>query len=149
METDVRRGRALAQELLAGEQLEERSEHDCIYLLSVALYRAGRLLDARRQLDELLKVRASGWAHHAHPVFSAGSSTRHFCCVSAKRLRRIRDTRCVRRESVTKSCRARAVHCSNPSSGPLPRCARALCVAPACAKAPEQAPCGPCHGTQR
>ncbi len=60
METDVRRGRALAQELLAGKQLEERSEHDCIYLLSVALYRAGRLLDARRQLDELLKVRPAG-----------------------------------------------------------------------------------------
>ena len=58
-ETDVARGRELAQELLASKQLEERSEHDCIYLLSVALYRQGRLLDARRQLSELLKVRKS------------------------------------------------------------------------------------------
>jgi len=98
METDVRRGRALAQELLAGKQLEERSEHDCIYLLSVALYRAGRLLDARRQLDELLKVRAPGWAHHVHRVSSAGSSTRQFWCVSAECLRPTPDTGCVRRK---------------------------------------------------
>lgn len=56
-ETDVARGRELAQELLAGKELEERSEHDCIDLLSVALYRQGRLLDARRQLSELLKAR--------------------------------------------------------------------------------------------
>lgn len=56
-ETDVARGRELAQELLAAKALEERSEHDCIYLLSVALYRQGRLLDARRQLSELLKAR--------------------------------------------------------------------------------------------
>ena len=56
-ETDVARGRELAQELLAAKELEERSEHDCIYLLSVALYRQGRLLDARRQLSELLKAR--------------------------------------------------------------------------------------------
>ncbi|KAK9835188.1 hypothetical protein WJX81_004593 [Elliptochloris bilobata] len=55
-ETDIVRGRELAQGLLASKQLEERSEHDCIYLLSVALYRQGRLLDARRQLNELLKV---------------------------------------------------------------------------------------------
>ena len=55
-ETDVARGRELAQELLAAKELEERSEHDCIYLLSVALYRQGRLLDARRQLSELLKA---------------------------------------------------------------------------------------------
>ena len=59
METDVQRGCELAQELLAAKELDQRSEHDCIYLLSVALYRSSRLLDARRQLDELLKVR---WA---------------------------------------------------------------------------------------
>jgi len=140
METDVRRGRALAQELLAGKQLEERSEHDCIYLLSVALYRAGRLLDARRQLDELLKVRAPGWAHHVHRVSSAGSSTRQFWCVSAECLRPTPDTGCVRRKrgkapphrrsrptlhqgtyhaALALCVRALSAGCEGPQAGPL------------------------------
>jgi fission 1 protein len=57
--SDVRRGLDLAEELLQSRGLDEQEQRDLIYLQSVAYYKLGKMLEARRQLDELLKVSPS------------------------------------------------------------------------------------------
>lgn len=52
---DVQRGLGLAEELLQADSLDGQEQRDLIYLESVAYYKLGRVLEARRQLDELLK----------------------------------------------------------------------------------------------
>ena len=57
--SDVRRGLDLAEELLQSRSLDEQEQRDLIYLQSVAYYKLGKMLEARRQLEELLKVSPS------------------------------------------------------------------------------------------
>jgi hypothetical protein len=52
---DVLRGLDLAEELLQDRNFEAQEQRDLIYLESVAYFKLGRLLEARRQLDELLR----------------------------------------------------------------------------------------------
>ncbi|CAK0762230.1 hypothetical protein CVIRNUC_002936 [Coccomyxa viridis] len=54
--TDVGRGLEFAEELLRDKSIDAQDQRDLVYLTAVAMYRLGRVLDARRQLEELLKV---------------------------------------------------------------------------------------------
>ncbi len=58
-DSDVRRGLDLAEELLQSKSLDEQEQRDLVYLESVAYYKLGKMLEARRQLEELLKVSPS------------------------------------------------------------------------------------------
>ena len=53
---DIRRGLDLAEQLLKSQELDGQDHKDLVYLRAVAQYRLGNVLDARRQLDELLAV---------------------------------------------------------------------------------------------
>ena len=53
---DIRRGLDLAEQLLKSQELDGQDHKDLVYLHAVAQYRLGNVLDARRQLDELLAV---------------------------------------------------------------------------------------------
>jgi hypothetical protein len=53
---DIRRGLDLAEQLLKSHELDGQDHKDLVYLRAVAQYRLGNVLDARRQLDELLAV---------------------------------------------------------------------------------------------
>ncbi|CAL8467885.1 g7423 [Coccomyxa elongata] len=54
--SDVRRGLDLSEELLQSKTLDDQEQRDLVYLQSVGYYKLGKVLEARRQLDELLKV---------------------------------------------------------------------------------------------
>lgn len=54
--TDVARGVQLADSMMDKPGADEQCQRELIYLRAVGKYRAGKLLEARRQLDELLKV---------------------------------------------------------------------------------------------
>ncbi|BDA42445.1 probable mitochondrial fission 1 protein [Coccomyxa sp. Obi] len=54
--SDVRRGLDLSEELLQSNTLDDQEQRDLVYLQSVGYYKLGKVLEARRQLDELLKV---------------------------------------------------------------------------------------------
>ncbi|CAL5219635.1 g1509 [Coccomyxa viridis] len=53
---DVDRGLRFADELLRDKSLDAQDQRDLVYLTAVAMYKLGKVLDARRQLDELLRV---------------------------------------------------------------------------------------------
>ena len=57
--SDVRVGLDLAEQLVRSTELDAQDHRDLIYMTAVAQYRLGNVLDARRQLDELLKVAPS------------------------------------------------------------------------------------------
>lgn len=54
--TDVKRGVQLADTMMDKPGADEQFQRELIYLRAVGKYRSGKLLEARRQLDELLKV---------------------------------------------------------------------------------------------
>lgn len=54
--TDVKRGVQLADTMMDKPGADEQFQREVIYLRAVGKYRSGKLLEARRQLDELLKV---------------------------------------------------------------------------------------------
>lgn len=58
--TDVKRGLDLAEQLLKSSDLDEQDHRDLVYLTSVAQYKLGDVLAAKRQLEELLKVAPNG-----------------------------------------------------------------------------------------
>lgn len=55
--TDTERGRALANLLMDSPDLEDSFKRDLVYLIAVADYKLGNLIQTRKQLAELLKVR--------------------------------------------------------------------------------------------
>lgn len=46
----------MAEELLQAKSLDDQEQRDLVYLQSVAYFKLGKVLEARRQLEELLKV---------------------------------------------------------------------------------------------
>ena len=55
--TDVARGVQMAEAMMDKPGADEQFQRELVYLRAVGKYRSGKLLEARRQLDELLKVR--------------------------------------------------------------------------------------------
>lgn len=67
--TDVPRGIQLAELLMDKQDTDPQFKRELVYLRAVGKYRVGKLLEARRQLDELLKV--SPDSHQAHQLKQA------------------------------------------------------------------------------
>lgn len=70
--TDVARGVQLAEALMDKPGTDPQFQRELVYLRAVGKYRAGKLLEARRQLDELLKV--SPESHQAQQLKEAVES---------------------------------------------------------------------------
>lgn len=54
--TDMERGKALAEALMTSPDLDDQLKRDLVYLIAVADYKLGNILQARKQLRALLEV---------------------------------------------------------------------------------------------
>lgn len=54
--TDVNSGSQLASVLMQSDDMDAAAKKDLVYFQCVALYKLGKYVDAKRQLDEFLEV---------------------------------------------------------------------------------------------
>ncbi len=55
--TDMERGQGLAHILMTSPDLDDQPKRDLVYLIAVADYKLGNILQARKQLRALLEVK--------------------------------------------------------------------------------------------
>ena len=54
--TDISNGSQLASVLMQSDDMDAKAKKDLVYFQCIALYKLGKYVDAKRQLDEFLQV---------------------------------------------------------------------------------------------